>query len=132
MTKQEYYDLLVQSAQDGTFPSINDKHECAYRVPGTKKRCAIGLLIPDNKYISAMENKNCLGGEVYAAFKPVEGLIKIQDYLNNDYLRIQRCHDQTACETKKEGFAQIFIEKLNNLDCFRDVKKYEVVQEVNS
>lgn len=58
MTKAQYLATLIAAAHDGTFPSsLPDGLTCMYRGPGGKK-CAAGLLIPDEKYTPRMEHKS--------------------------------------------------------------------------
>ncbi len=69
ITKRAYYDLILAAVEDGTLPSVNydltkaswnGSPQCCYRHPDDpSKRCVAGLLIPDESYSPAMENKNC-------------------------------------------------------------------------
>ncbi len=117
MTKQEYYDLLVKSATDGTFPSINQNGCCVYRL-GNKK-CAVGLLISDDKYNEVlMEGKDITHQEVQEVVDLPEGLSFL------DLKQIQDCHDDQAFNPKWNSGS--FIIFLNKLDCFQDVKQYAI------
>lgn len=111
MTKQEYYDLLVQCCDDGTFPSSNENRDCLYRGPGNK-RCAIGLLIPDDKYNSSMEGVS-ITSKIYDVCEVPEGLTF------DDLAEIQNCHDSSGHIYFKDSF----LRKLNKLKCFEEVKK---------
>lgn len=123
MTKQEYYDLLVESARNGVFPSYADD-VCRFRMdetPACRQRCAIGLLIKDEMYDPGMEwntiKEICDSGSMEVP----EGL----SYL--DLSRIQSTHD---CNTEEAYTwnADTFIAQLNLLPCFQEVRKVEVVQ----
>lgn len=122
MTKQEYFDLLVQSASDGTFPSITIKGDvrdnCRYRADGTancKQRCAVGLLIPDEMYDPTLE-----GMSAYKLYHHLESL-PIPDGLKlRDLFRIQQAHDSMALVGWDE---EEFLEVISDLDCFLGVDK---------
>ncbi len=94
LTRQEYRNLLERCSLDGTFPSRH-RLNCYYRLDGTpesKQRCAIGVLIPDDKYHTDME----AGLTVTVLTHPF-----IQDYfpegVSIDLMnRIQRLHDRTT------------------------------------
>lgn len=138
MPTQDYYDLLVKSAYDGTFPSIvreptsgcqfaGSDIRCKYRVPGTSKKCAVGVLIPDEKYSSKFETKRCSDPMIIEAMTKVKGFncsLYGTGLYSNDYLDVQIAHDTVACgcEWKPEWF----IEKINTLKCFKDVVKVQV------
>ncbi len=118
MTKREYYDLLVQSARDGTFPSIRDG-SCLYRGPGTKK-CAVGLLIPDELYDREMEH--------YLVTDFPDTLISriLPEGLSlSDLSRIQALHDEFYNSTWN---ARKFVENLNQLSCFQDLENKREVK----
>lgn len=93
MTKQEYHDLLIENARNGNFPAIDKEGTCLYRVnkrKDGKRRCSIGLLIPDNQYKSNWEGLNF--GTLYLRgyFKPEW----IPEGMSMDHLtRIQNVHD---------------------------------------
>jgi hypothetical protein len=120
-TKQEYYDLLVRSAYDGTFPSIGDDRTCRYREdysPDCKKRCAVGLLILDEDYSKITES--AIGSWPWERLK----IIHIPNGMTIAELsEVQKCHDYTR--PYRDGFAPDFVEKLNKLECFEDVIKTE-------
>lgn len=116
MTKQDYYDLLVEAADNGTFPSM-DGCTCFYRGPGGSK-CAVGILIPDKDYSSLLEYSTVreLPSKLVQQILP-EGM-DISDLEN-----IQKAHDafnRVAWE------ANAFLKEINKLECFRDVNKKEV------
>lgn len=57
MNNQEAFDLMVNHLITQGRAAADDNGECLYRGPeGTK--CAVGILIPDDKYTPAMENLN--------------------------------------------------------------------------
>jgi len=90
MTKQEYYDLLVRAAKDGTFPSIEGNH-CKYRSADGRK-CPIGILILDADYEPRWDVENGYGiaklpHNLLQAIIP-EGMTVI------DLGYVQECHDQ--------------------------------------
>lgn len=120
MTKQEYYDLLVRSASDGTFPS-GDKHGCYYRLDETAtcpQRCAVGLLIDDKDYTPDLE-----GPSVEKMDDWQQEFIQLPDGLTYEDLNsIQSTHDVRIAIWD----AQNFISSLNKLPCFRDIKQVEV------
>jgi len=128
MTKQEYYDLLVKSAQDGTFPSAvihdNMAMQCLYRAdqtPHSLKRCAGGLLIDDEKYSPDLETVRVT---MLALSHP--GIFNLPEGLSvSDINAIQREHDE-ACDWKNKSivwYKEQFIDCINALSCFADVVK---------
>ncbi len=115
MTKKEYYDLLVRSATDGTFPSVKG-NVCQYR-KGSHK-CAVGLLIPDDKYHKGLE-----GIDVYHDL--VKEVVEVPEGLTIKNLTlVQVCHDNLAFD--QEWNANDFIIKLNKLEFFQDIKQYAI------
>jgi len=111
MTKQEYYQLLVQSATNGTFPSLSAEGRCAYRGAEGRK-CAVGLLISDEAYRESMESLACTA--IYDNFDLPKGLNLL------DLRKIQMLHDLHAGPFWS---AQKFIKELNTLSFFSDVEK---------
>lgn len=119
MNKREYKNLLEKSAFDGTFPSYNRGDDdnypsCRYRkdlTPNCKERCAIGLLIPDDKYDVNFDG-------CYSASRIMEKLeIKVEGLTEMDLLRIQSIHD--TCASDLNGWSgDKFIKQLNQLECF--------------
>jgi len=115
MTKQEYKDLLIKSALDGTFPSVGtyiapngeEKKACMYRGPGGKK-CAAGLLIPDDKFEPAWNNKKLWGGMIIDTIQMPEGMT------SEDIIAVQQIHDDLAMSNDGiEWTAEKFIELVN-------------------
>ncbi len=109
-TKREYLDLLLKSADDGTFPSTSGSFDaCLYRGPNGKK-CAIGILIPDDKYDPEFENAST-SSVIAAAGIVVDGL------KNMDFYDIQRTHDNLAY--RKIWNAEGFKTAIKALPCFQ-------------
>src|SRR5690606_20582833 len=91
LTKQEYYDLLVKSATDGTFPSYDpESKRCRYQGPNGSK-CAVGLLIPDSDYDRGFEGwaARALGERFKRKWLP-------QNMDLEDLQEVQDCHDRNA------------------------------------
>ncbi|RJQ26743.1 hypothetical protein C4577_03045 [Candidatus Parcubacteria bacterium] len=122
MTKLEYRDLLVKCALDGTFPSFRkateteiniqgkNKIQCCYRSPDGKK-CAAGIIIPDELYDSRYEGKNA-SYTLRALNVPIPNGLSYADLDD-----IQECHDELVeCWDKVA-----FINHMNELSCFRDL-----------
>lgn len=123
MTKQEYFELLVRSAYDGTFPSV-DKNgiDCLYRGEG-KKRCAIGLLIPDKMYSLDMEHKyGAWIFEIYSKEWIPEGMTV------DNLCHLQKLHD----ESSEYWHPEIFVEALCEQEFFDDLQTEEIVQSVKA
>lgn len=112
MTKQEYYDLLIQCSEDGTFPS-SYLGECLYRGEG-KQKCAVGILIPDDKYDPRIEGQG-LDQDIFDLCDVPEGLTMY------DLQSIQESHD--TCDLV--NFQINFIHKINKLPCFKEVTKID-------
>ncbi len=114
---QEYYDLLYASAYDGTFPSAAFRAgqlRCRYRLDSTancKHRCAIGLLIPDEKYLSCLEGLTAWDN----LLRPCLALpVGINEY---DLENIQLAHDNN-CRYHPGWDAGKFVHHINKLECF--------------
>jgi len=116
MTRQEYYDLLVRSATDGTFPSANKDGECLYRYEddkGVVHRCAVGVVIPDRINVSKYESM--LPQHITEHFP--EGMSSVEMRC------VQSIHDECAgdpWEPKK------FIKLLNLSYVFKDCELVDV------
>jgi hypothetical protein len=127
MTKQDYYNLLVQSACDGTFPSYDPVQRlCCYRGPG-KKRCAVGLLIPDDKYAVVRKTEGCSIERLLKDCGP-QVLDWPDDMTEQDLNEVQNCHDTLASPFYRPlGWdARSFVRRLNALECFQDVSQREL------
>ncbi len=130
LSKQAYYDLLVTSAKDGTFPS-NKGGVCKYRRDDTadcKIRCAAGILIKDEDYDCIFEGVSVVGNhqhrevhreKLLEAIQPVDGLNigNISD--------VQKIHDGMTSPVAWNS--NVFISKINALRCFSDVVKQESI-----
>ncbi len=115
MTKQDYYNLLVKSATDGTFPSV-EENVCQYR-KGSHK-CAVGLLIPEDKYHKGLEGIDVYNEEVSSVVEVPEGLT-----IRNLTI-VQVCHDKLAFD--QIWNSEQFIDNLNKLEFFQDVKQHDI------
>lgn len=128
MTKREYYDLLVKSCDDGTFPS-GDRDGCHYRAPGGKK-CAVGVLIPDDVWRSWHESAKYLNNlSVYDLDNRLKqcGVFfdfnKVVDGLTMADLRsVQNAHDKATVESLRLGvtFKMEFLDRLHALPFFKE------------
>lgn len=100
MTRQEYKELLIQCARDGTFPSMGEDGICMYRGPDGKK-CAAGVLIPDEEYESQMEGLSwqSLPSELTDRIRP-EGMT------DQEMQTVQELHDIWAQQWDPEEFIQ--------------------------
>jgi hypothetical protein len=117
LTKQELYDSLVKAALDGTFPSISPfSGDCFYHLG--INRCAIGFLVPDDAPFKPVETKSYLSQseEFRAWFRNVSGLHDSQCQV------LQKCHDEMAVSN---DFKKKFIARLNDLEFFSEVNKYQ-------
>lgn len=118
MTNQEYYNLLIEKTNSGMLPALSeDTGSCVYWNKETDKKCAVGLLIPKNKYRKTFEGLcyEDLPSEIITSIIP-SGLVRY------DLERIQSIHDRNA---RLLRFKTIFVQELNKLKCFQDVKKVE-------
>lgn len=98
MTKQEYFGLLVETSRAGGFPSAvpDDESEggafCLYRGPDGR-RCAVGLLIPDDRYTPRMEDLGA--GQLLQEF-PALGAAVPAGLTGPDLEAVQAVHDAFA------------------------------------
>lgn len=126
MTKQEYYDLLVKSAFDGTFPGYDyESDTCLYRTPDGKHKCAVGVLIPDEKYSQNMDDglplrqiMDILGSEILP-----------QGITASQLADIRRRHDDMV---RKGWDAKAFIRLIDEYYYFRDITKVTPEEVVSS
>jgi len=90
MTKTEYLAALDVASRDGTFPSFNpDTGDCAYRAdftPNCRQRCAVGILIPDDRYHLVTEGMSI--DVINDLATDVPSGLSISDLLS-----VQRVHD---------------------------------------
>lgn len=110
MTKQQYFDLLVSTSERGLFPAVGN-FGCAYRT-GTGRRCAVGLLIPDDQYRRNMEG--------FDAFNLFRTSPELQQFIPEgmtamDLDRVQACHDRRSGDDWNHAD---FVAGLKGLPCF--------------
>lgn len=116
MNKQEYYDLLVKTSLEGGFPAIErSSNSCKYRSSNGKK-CAVGIIIPDNVYEKRFEGRSINQILKHYCFDQswIPDGIRISDLKN-----IQILHD---CNTDNWNH-NYFIRCLNSLPCFSEIQK---------
>lgn len=112
LTKAEYLGLLDRSARDGTFPGVDPQGSCQYRGVG-KTKCAVGVLIPDENYVAAME------GSVFALFLYAKGRVNtVAGLVASDLREVQRIHDRMAYGWD----ADIFMAQVRALPFFQGVE----------
>jgi hypothetical protein len=124
MNKADYYNLLVQTSAEGRFPSIKIdglNSSCMYRSP-EGLRCAVGLIIPDEKYKKEYEQTNVLSlvDRFGLMLDLPEGLTL------TDLSAIQKTHDSMALQwdEKSDSYSAKpwdhahFVRQLNELQCF--------------
>lgn len=122
MNAQQYYDLLCVSAFDGTFPGVALDHcgdtICRYRGDNGAK-CAVGILIPDERYDPRFEGGTVAAGDVFAAVDPVDG------FGVREFAAVQGSHDSTAPmgAGRPAWNPGVFIDGINHLPCFAHVQK---------
>jgi hypothetical protein len=117
MTKQEFYDLNAIAAKDGTFPSI-EGGTCNYRATYTatcKRKCPVGLLIPDDLYANDME------GMAVGRLVARRAIIVPEGMDISDLLKIQAIHDHEA--QNEPWSSEDYMTCINALDCFYDAER---------
>jgi hypothetical protein len=90
MTNQEIFDFVVRALLKQGRPAY-DGNQCRYRTSDGRK-CAIGHLIPDEKYTPAMESYSPTREVVYKGL-PFEASGILQVFLKD----LQFTHDSPAC-----------------------------------
>lgn len=108
MTAQEYYELLVNAVYDGVMPS-DEKNECLYRGPEGKK-CAIGLLIPDEDYSPSFELQ-----AVDELPQPLLDAITPEGLSIQDLVKIQYAHDALV---RINARPYEFVKRFSVIQCF--------------
>lgn len=106
-TFEEWVRKLVDTSLSGGFPSRQEPREedddigmCAYRGAGGA-RCAIGLLISDEKYSPDMEGCGPGSENVHQALPGWARDIQECNRFENSVLNFaQRCHDDEAAKTE--------------------------------
>jgi hypothetical protein len=128
MTLQEAYDMLYESAYDGSFPSIDEEGTCLYRADktaGCKKRCGAGKFLQDEKYDADLE---CTMADMLPKnlFSLPEGMFL------RDLLIVQNAHDDSVKWNRKDGKERgwnwdpdKYICNLNLVPCFTGVNQRE-------
>lgn len=110
---KEYYELLVQCAKDGTFPSMKGEM-CMYRAEGGEKACAAGLLIPDLEYSEDLERQQV--SEIYEYVNAPKGVSW------NNLTDIQAAHDN--CALRATGWSsEDFIAAISKMEVFQPYAK---------
>jgi hypothetical protein len=127
MTKQQYYDLLVETSRSGGFPSVGVHDKCVYRGDNGRK-CAVGLLIPDDEYSERWDKDECTGltcgeecprGLLACVKRHIPEGMKLEDLED-----CQSAHDMNTDLNKPWNHAG-FVKLLNGKDFFSDVVKQE-------
>ncbi len=138
MTRQEYYDLLVRSAGDGTFPSYNmEQGVCEYRSNDKLHACAIGVLIPAPKAKTIIGTLNSIA--LSAGTTNAKGLTMLdiiapycpEGMSIKDLRTVQQVHDEWAFDCDGDAAhwqGRFFIQALNNLDVFVNVRRFEPLE----
>lgn len=95
MTKQEYYQLLVQAVEEKKLPSRGKMGNpiCFYRGEQAGTCCAVGLLIQDSKYSRDMEYRNV----AELRWEHGDDIIDLPEGVSFDQLlAIQAAHDNSV------------------------------------
>lgn len=117
-SKQAWLNLMIRTSLAGGFPSSEDVPcgaKCLYRSPEGRK-CAIGLLIPDERYDKTLE------GEINARLR--RRLPEWQKPMKTRELNaVQQCHDYQALDMASGGWDHArFVEDLKLTGVFRDCR----------
>jgi hypothetical protein len=107
MTRQEIYNkAYLGLASQGWVQSINDMELCQYR-SGDGRKCAVGWLIPDDKYEKSMENTGIGQLIRYREFDCIAELAHEERFLS----QLQSAHDEEHIpDNMKARFEAIAIE----------------------
>jgi len=95
VTKHEYRDLLIATSAAGLFPSVNKAGTCMYR-SGDGRRCAVGLLIPDDVYKKSMDWK---GGMSATRVMTRYEIAVPEGMTMAEVVKVQVLHDTLAATT---------------------------------
>ena len=131
MTKVQYIMLLAKACRDGIFPSVIGRG-CRYRGENGKK-CAIGVLIPDEVYQPQFDDMKLIGPSFsetsmsahelddYCTRNKLElNVNELVDGLKvGDLAQIQHIHDTLA--QQKGSDSSEFIIFLQNMKCFKEI-----------
>lgn len=104
LNRQKYLELLIKTSAEGGFPAAkldNSKFlhfMCYYRL--NDRKCAIGILIPDNVYHKDME---C--GDVYKLIDRFPSLKEHfpKDVAPEEFYNIQQIHDNLAKKCSQQN-----------------------------
>jgi hypothetical protein len=101
MNKQEVFDKVKKHLLTQNKKSLNDYGSCMYRTSNGLK-CAIGCLIPDDKYHLRIEHRG-IDELLKSSFLNLEELLDIKDKEDFSLLKeLQMLHDNTDVEDWKE------------------------------
>jgi hypothetical protein len=112
-TRQEIFDTVVRNLHAQGRPAVNSKGHCEYRTADGCK-CAVGGLIPDDKYTTAIEGKRVYA-DVVQEVLPSE----LRDHVSFlGYL--QAAHDSHWVTTDPKGGERTitpdrFVRELNSI-----------------
>ena len=109
MRRQEFFNGVVKHLRKQKKPAQKPNGYCFYRVPHTKLKCAIGAMIPDDKYDEGME-----GLGVTSLMDDYPSTVPIRNTEDNRQfcLELQEIHDFTSALKWEERF-QEFAKKWN-------------------
>jgi hypothetical protein len=120
MTKREYFDLLVRTSAAGLFPAVEESEEstgfvgCRYRTPDGRK-CAGGLLIPDEDYDEVME-----GRMIITVLERWDLKDHVPEGMTPEDLSfVQGAHDSRA-RLRTDWDHEEFVADLLRIRCFRE------------
>jgi hypothetical protein len=99
MTAQEVFDTVATHLLTQGRKALSDDKQCAYRAPNGDK-CAVGCLIPDDKYVPKMEGKGV--DFLLAEFK----LVELEPHMGL-LLVLQDTHDRRALEDWPTRLVQV-------------------------
>jgi hypothetical protein len=117
VTKREYYDLLVKTSLEGGFPAM-DGFSCAYRAE-SGRRCALGVIIPDEHYRPQMESAGNIYGLSQKGFVTESEPWFPEGVTFQDLYEVQDAHDGLSSTTHPWDHEQ-FVRKLSRLSCFKE------------
>jgi len=98
MTTQEIFDKVITHLREQKSKAVNHENKCMYRAPNNKK-CAFGVLIPDEIYSIDMEGKKSY--TVIENNKPLNDIYgKNIDIIQN----LQNIHDTCSVDAWERNF----------------------------
>lgn len=116
ITKRDYFQMLVNAARDGTFPSVTDG-VCAYRGRNGKK-CAIGLILTDEE-VNTTDN-NASISLLSIKFPSLDLNNRVEGLTIGDLAKIQNLHDTLHFKNLSAWPGDVFIDRLKQLPCFKE------------